>query len=117
MSASTPASAMQPIDARGFGQFVFEDQRVERQITPHAPAVQRSHRFRQFAKFKANLRAGAEVFEAEIAGIRASFDRRVELRPMSGRTHHFGFLRERHGLLNLRVACRHQSLASPAHSN
>ena len=37
---------MEPISARGFGEFVFEDQSVERQATPHAPAVQRSHYFR-----------------------------------------------------------------------
>ena len=79
-------------NARGFGEFVFEDQRVERQTTPHASAVQRSHRFGQLAQLKADLSAGGEVLEAEVAGIRASFDRRVELRPMSGRTHHFGFL-------------------------
>ena len=32
-------------DARGLGEFVFEDECVERQITAHAPAVQRPHCF------------------------------------------------------------------------
>jgi hypothetical protein len=62
--------------SRGFGEFVLEDECVERQTTSHAPPVQRSHCFGQLAKFKANLRAGAKVFETEIARICSSFDRR-----------------------------------------
>ena len=62
--------------------------------------MQRSHHFRQFAQVKTDLSAGGEVFESEIAGIRAGFDGRVELRPMSGRTHYFGLPCDRHGFLS-----------------
>ncbi len=84
----------------GFCKLMFEHQGVEREVTAHTAAMQCAHRFGEFAQLETNLGPGTEVFEPEIAGIGASLDRRVELWPMSGRTHHFGFFRERHGPLH-----------------
>ena len=85
--------------ARCFGEFVFEDEGVEGEVAADTTAVQGLHHAGQFVKIKAYLGAGTEVFEAEIAGVRAGLDGGVQLRPVASRTHHFGLFRGGHELL------------------
>jgi hypothetical protein len=77
--------------ASGLGKFVFEDQRIEREITANAPAMERAHYFRKFSEIESYFRPRTEMFEAEVACVGTCFDGGIKLRPMSGGTHDFGF--------------------------
>ena len=77
--------------ARGFVQFVVEDQRVESDVALDAAPVQGRHDLRQFRQRKPHLGARREVFEPEIHGVRARLDRGAQLWPVSGGTHDFRF--------------------------
>jgi hypothetical protein len=103
MMASAPASAI-AASARRFPQLVIEHQRVERHEAARAAAVQRSHRLRQFAKREAHLGAGREVPQAEIHRVGAGIEGGFQLRPVSGRTHHFRFAGNAHGGYGFRLA-------------
>ena len=75
----------------GFGQLMVEDQRVEGDIALDAAAVQRAQRVGQFGQGEADLGAGGEVLEAEVDGVGAGLDGGVQLRPVAGGAHDFGF--------------------------
>ena len=96
MMASAPASAMPREGALRFRQLVIEDQCVEGYKPLHAAPVQRPHDFRQFGQGKADFRASREVVQAEIHRVRACFDGRAELWPVSGRAHDFRFALGKH---------------------
>ena len=80
-----------PASARAPRQLVIEHQRVEGDVALHAAPVQRAHHFRQFGQREADLGARREMVQAEIDRVRARLDGGAQLRPVSGRTHDFGF--------------------------
>jgi len=54
--------------------------------------VEGAHDVGQFAEGEANFGAGGEVVEAKVDGVGAGFDGGVQLGPVPGRTHDFGFV-------------------------
>jgi hypothetical protein len=58
---------------------VVEDQGVEGEIAFDPTAVQRAQEDGQFVERKADLGAGGKMFETEVDGVGASFDRSVQL--------------------------------------
>ena len=83
--------------AGGFGEFVFEDQRVESEIAADAARVQRAHDFGQFFEREADFGARGEMLQAEVDGVGAGFDGGAELRPVTGGAHDFGLGKWGHG--------------------
>ena len=77
--------------ARGFGQFVGEDQRIEGHVALHAAAVQVGHELRQVGLFEVlGPDAGVEAADAEEHRIGAVLDRRADAVPFAGRGEDFG---------------------------
>ena len=75
---------------RGFPQLVLENQRVESDESSHASRVQSPHHVGQLFQRKSGFRPRGKMFQAEIDRIRAGFNGRVQLRPISGRAHDLG---------------------------
>jgi len=77
--------------ARGFGQFVREDQRIEGHVTLHAAAMQVGHELRQVGLFEVlGPDAGVEATDAEEHRVGAVLDRRADAVPFAGRGEDFG---------------------------
>ena len=83
--------------AHGFIQFVVEDEGVEGDVAFDAALVERAHHVGQFAEGEADFGAGGEVVEAKVDGVGAGFDGGVQLGPVAGRTHDFGFVIDHRG--------------------
>ena len=79
-------------------QLVVEDQRVEGDVTAHGAAVQLAHHVRHLVEREPDLRAGAEVTEAEVDGVGPGLHGGAQLRPVARRAHQFGYARPRAGL-------------------
>ena len=72
------------------GEFVFENQRVQRDVTAHAAPVEKGHQFRQVSGGEiVRPHPGIELFQPEIDGIRAVLDRRPGAIPIAGRRKQF----------------------------
>ena len=75
----------------GVGEFVFEDERVERYITAHPAVVQKFHQFRQISLSEIVCpHPGIELFQPEIDRIGAVLDRGADAIPITGRREQFG---------------------------
>ena len=75
-----------------FGQLAREDERVERDISPQAAAVELAHQLRQFARNEIfGPRAGVEAAgQAEIDRVRAVFDCRANALAVARRGEQLG---------------------------
>ena len=82
--------------AGGLLQLMLEDQRVEGDVAFDAAAVEGPHDLGQFVEVESDFGAGGEMLQAEVDGVGAGLDGGVELRPVSGRTHDFGFTTGEH---------------------
>ena len=90
MMASAPASAMLA-SARAASASSWSNTSVLKVTYPRTPRRCRvRHRLRQFVQRKSHLGPRREVLQSEIHRIRAGFDGRAQLRPVSRRTHDFG---------------------------
>ena len=77
--------------ARGLGEFVGKDQRIERHVALHAAAVQVGHELRQVRLFEVlGPDAGVEAADAEEHRVGAVLDRRADAVPFAGRGEDFG---------------------------
>ncbi len=77
--------------ARGLGEFVGEDQRIERHVALHAAAMQVGHELRQVGLFEVlSPDAGVEAADAEEHRVGAVLDRRADAVPFAGRGEDFG---------------------------
>ena len=77
--------------ARGLGELVREDQRIERHVALHAAAVQIGHELGQVGFFEVlGPDAGVEATDSEEHRVGAVLDRRADAVPFAGRGEDFG---------------------------
>ena len=98
MMASAPASAIAAERPRGFLEFVVEHQRVEGDVASHAAPVQGAPSPPAIRPVeKPTLARAVKCFSPKYTAVRAGFDGRVQLRPVSRRTHDLRLAARTHG--------------------
>lgn len=75
--------------------FAVEDEGIEGDVALDAAAMEQGEGFGQLFESKADLGAGGEVREAEVDTVSTGFDGRLELGPVPGGAHDFGFINQR----------------------